>query len=101
MAIVAGALLATERKPTTSCRCPAAGPSWQGFLTGTGAGRDIPTKDQEICGAPRMSRRYCRPDQGVQDAVVYLRRVAKGKPGASGKGPGPGQQACRFEPPSR
>jgi len=61
----------------------------------------IPTKDQEICGAPRDEPQILvGPDQGVQDAVVYLRGVAKGKPwGEPEKVPVLDNTACRFEPP--
>ena len=61
----------------------------------------IPTKDQDICGAPRDEPQILvGPDQGVQDAVVYLRGVAKGKPwGEPEKVPVLDNTACRFEPP--
>lgn len=41
----------------------------------------VPTKDREVCGsgvreAPQM---LLGPDRGVQDAIVYLRKVEKGK----------------------
>lgn len=61
----------------------------------------IPTKDQEICGAPRDEPQILvGPDQGVQDAVVYLRDVAKGKAwGKPEKNPVLDNKSCRFEPP--
>ncbi|GIX48453.1 MAG: methylamine utilization protein [Candidatus Tectimicrobiota bacterium] len=60
----------------------------------------IPTKDKEVCGGPRQEPRIVLgADRGVQEAIVYLKAVTRGKPWA--------QQAgvlvidnvkCRFEP---
>jgi hypothetical protein len=40
----------------------------------------IPTKDKEVCGNPRDEPLILvGPDKGVEDAVVYLKEVPKGK----------------------
>jgi hypothetical protein len=60
----------------------------------------IPNKDVEVCGAPREEPLIqVGPDKGVQNAVVYLVEVAKGKawPG-EGKTPLLDNHKCRFEP---
>jgi hypothetical protein len=61
----------------------------------------IPTKDQEVCGSPRDEPQILvGPDKQVQDAVVYLRDVSKGKPwGTPDKTPVLDNKNCRFEPP--
>lgn len=60
----------------------------------------IPTKDREVCGGPRDEPQVrVGPDMGVQDAVVYLKGVAKGK--AWGKPesiPVLDQEKCIFKP---
>ena len=52
-------------------------------FTGSRAGAEkvIPTKDKEVCGgvARGAADRASRADKGVQDAVVYLKGVEKGK----------------------
>jgi hypothetical protein len=60
----------------------------------------IPTKDQEVCGAPRDEPQVLLgPGKGVQDAVVYLKAVSKGKAwGKSEKTPVLNNRNCRFEP---
>jgi plastocyanin len=60
----------------------------------------IPTKDVEVCGAPREEPMIqVGPDQGVQNAVVYLTQVAKGKAWpAPGKPPEIDNVKCRFVP---
>jgi plastocyanin len=60
----------------------------------------IPTKDKEVCGAPRDEPQIrVGPDKGVQDAVVYLKAVAKGKAwGKQDKTPALDNEKCRFEP---
>ena len=60
----------------------------------------IPTKDKEVCGAPRNEPQiHVGPDKGVQDAVVYLKAVAKGKAwGKQDKTPELDNEKCRFEP---
>jgi hypothetical protein len=61
----------------------------------------IPTKDQEVCGAPRDEPQILvGPDKGVQDAIVYLKAVSKGKAwGKAEKTPALNNHNCRFEPP--
>lgn len=60
----------------------------------------IPTKDQEVCGAPRDEPQIrVGPDKGVQDAIVYLKAVPKGKAwGKADKPPVLDNRNCRFEP---
>lgn len=60
------------------------GGSIEGKVTFTGTvptKKIIPTKDKETCGEMRDEPQVIvGPDKGVQDAVVYLESVAKGKP---------------------
>jgi hypothetical protein len=60
----------------------------------------IPTKDVDVCGAPREEPLIrVGADQAVESAVVYLVEVAKGKAWpASGKTPELNNVKCRFEP---
>jgi plastocyanin len=60
----------------------------------------IPTKDREVCGGPRDEPQISvGPDKGVQDAVVYLKGVAKGKAwGKPDKTPVLDQEKCKFDP---
>ncbi|HEY0633851.1 MAG TPA: carboxypeptidase regulatory-like domain-containing protein [Gammaproteobacteria bacterium] len=60
----------------------------------------IPTKDREVCGGPRdESVVRLGPAQGVQEAVVYLKAVAKGKAWpAQETTPVLDNKSCRFEP---
>lgn len=60
----------------------------------------IPTKDVEVCGAPREEPLIrVGTDQAVESAVVYLVEVAKGKAWAEpGKLPQLNNIKCRFEP---
>jgi len=60
----------------------------------------IPTKDAEVCGGPRDEPQIrVGPDKGVQDAVVYLKEVPKGKAwGATDKVPVLDQERCIFKP---
>jgi hypothetical protein len=60
----------------------------------------IPTKDKEVCGSPRDEPLILvGPDKGVQDAVVYLKEVAKGKAwGKPEKTPEIDNVSCKFEP---
>lgn len=60
----------------------------------------IPTKDKEVCGAPRDDPQIrVGPDKAVQDAVVYLKGVQKGKAwGAADKIPLLDQEHCIFKP---
>lgn len=60
----------------------------------------IPTKDKDVCGAPRDEPQIrVGADKSVQDAVVYLKEVAKGKAwGAADKTPVLDQEKCLFRP---
>lgn len=59
----------------------------------------IPTKDQEVCGAPRDEPQILvGPDKGVQDAIVYLKAVPKGKAWGKTETPVLDNRNCRFEP---
>ena len=60
----------------------------------------IPTKDVEVCGAPREDPLIrVGADQAVESAVVYLVDVAKGKAWAAlSKPPELDNVKCRFEP---
>jgi len=60
----------------------------------------IPTKDKEVCGGPRDEPQIrVGPDKGVQDAVVYLKEVPKGKAwGSPDKVPVLDQEKCIFKP---
>ena len=61
----------------------------------------IPNKDVEVCGGIREEPLIeVGPDKGVQNAVVYLVDVAKGKawPADSSKTPELDNRKCRFEP---
>lgn len=60
----------------------------------------IPTKDREVCGGPRDEPQILvGPDKGVQDAVVYLKAVPRGKPwGPPDKTPVLDNKDCRFDP---
>lgn len=60
----------------------------------------IPTKDKEVCGSPRDEPLILvGADKGVQDAVVYLKEVPKGKAwGKPEKPPEIDNVKCRFEP---
>ncbi len=60
----------------------------------------IPTKDREVCGGVRDEPQIrVGADKGVQDGVVYLKRVEKGKAwGAADKTPVLDQVKCLFQP---
>ncbi|MGB9410825.1 MAG: carboxypeptidase regulatory-like domain-containing protein [Pseudolabrys sp.] len=63
----------------------------------------IPNKDVEVCGGPREEPLIeVGPDKGVQNAVVYLVGVAKGKAWPAEaqqvKTPELVNRKCRFEP---
>jgi plastocyanin len=60
----------------------------------------IPTKDVEVCGAPREEPLIrVGADKAVESAVVYLAEVPKGKAWpAAGKTPELNNLKCRFEP---
>lgn len=82
----------------------AGGGSIQGTVTYNGmvpVKKIIPTKDQAVCGSPRDEPQILVGSGGVvQDAVVYLKAVSKGKPwGKSEKTPVLDNHNCRFDPP--
>lgn len=60
----------------------------------------IPTKDQQVCGGIREEPQIVlAPDKGVQDAIVYLKKVEKGKAWVKPpKLPELNNFKCRFEP---
>jgi polysaccharide lyase family 4-like protein len=60
----------------------------------------LPTKDSEVCGEMREEPLIVvGPDKGVQDVVVYLKDVQKGKePGKPAKKPEINNHKCQFEP---
>lgn len=60
----------------------------------------IPTKDKEVCGGPRDEpMMLVGPGKGVQEAVVYLKEVAKGKAWVKpDKTPEIDNVKCKFEP---
>lgn len=70
------------------------------FLGNVPIKKVIPTKDRETCGAPRDEPQVrLAADKGVQDAVVYLKEVAKGKAwGPLEKTPVLDQESCIFKP---
>src|SRR6266567_9569907 len=60
----------------------------------------IPTKDIEVCGGPyEETLIQVGPDKSVQNAVVYLADIAKGKAWpAEAKKPEINNNKCKFEP---
>ena len=60
----------------------------------------IPTKDVEVCGGPyEETLVQIGPDKSVQNAVVYLVDIAKGKAwGPPAKPPEIDNVKCKFEP---
>lgn len=70
------------------------------FLGSVPMKKVIPTKDREVCGGPRDEAQIrVGTDKGVQDAVVYLKAVDKGKAwGAVDKPPVLDQEKCLFKP---
>ena len=60
----------------------------------------IPTKDVDLCGGPHEEKLVeVGPDKGVQNAVVYLAQVAKGKAWpAQPKPPEVDNVKCKFAP---
>jgi hypothetical protein len=61
----------------------------------------VPTKDREVCGSGvrEVPQMLLGPDRGVQDAIVYLKKVDKGK--AWEKPPQPpaiDNVKCEFKP---
>jgi hypothetical protein len=61
----------------------------------------IPTKDREVCGSePRdVDQMLLNPDKSVQEVVVYLKKVEKGKAWEkASKTPEINNQKCDFHP---
>lgn len=59
----------------------------------------IPTKDREVCGGPRDEPQVrMGAGNGVQDAVVYLKAVARGKAWQTAPTPVLDQERCVFLP---
>jgi plastocyanin len=60
----------------------------------------IPTKDKDVCGNPRDEPQIrVGADKGVQDAVVYLKEVPKGKAwSGADQTPVLDQEKCIFKP---
>jgi hypothetical protein len=60
----------------------------------------IPTKDQEVCGGIRdVPQVIVGPDNGVADAIVYIKNVQKGKQwDKPKKTPTLNNHNCNFEP---
>lgn len=77
-----------------------------GTIEGTVVFRDtvptrkiIPTKDVEVCGGIREEPvMQVGPNQGVQNTVVYLAEVPKGKAWPTAKPPEIDNVKCRFMP---
>jgi hypothetical protein len=65
-----------------------------------GTRKVIPTKDIEVCGGPyEETLVQVGPDKSVQNAVVYLADIAKGKAWpAEAKKPEINNNKCKFEP---
>jgi len=65
-----------------------------------GTRKVIPTKDIEVCGGPyEETLIQVGPDKSVQNAVVYLADIAKGKAWpAEAKKPEINNNKCKFEP---
>jgi plastocyanin len=103
-AIASSAAIATPAQAQTYQEGPVAGGgsiSGKVVFKGTAPMRKIiPTKDTEVCGGPREEPMIqVGSDQGVQNAVVYLTQVAKGKAWpAAAKAPELDNVKCRFEP---
>ena len=59
----------------------------------------LPTKDKDVCGKARKEPTITVGEGGaVQDAVVFLKEVAKGKPWSKMEKPVVNNVACKFEP---
>jgi nitrous oxide reductase accessory protein NosL len=103
--IAAGLLLAVCAAPVHAYEVAAVsnGGKIEGKVTYNGAvpiKKIIPTKDKEVCGGPRDEPQILvGPDKGVEDAIVYLKDVAKGKEwGKPDKNPLLDQENCKFRP---
>ena len=60
----------------------------------------IPTKDKSVCGGMRKEPKILvGPNKGVQEGIVYLKKVKKGKPWSKQEAdPVLDQKGCRFVP---
>lgn len=59
----------------------------------------LPTKDQQVCGQLRQEPEVMLgPDGGVQDGIVYLKTVERGKAWPSAQVPVLDNKDCRFHP---
>jgi plastocyanin len=60
----------------------------------------LPTKDKQVCGELREEPEVMLgPDGGVQDGIVYLEEVEKGKAWSTeAKAPVLDNKSCRFQP---
>src|SRR5438874_12217176 len=65
-----------------------------------GTRKVVPTKDPEVCGGIREEPLILvGPDKGVQDVVVHLKDIQKGKPLAKAAAePAINNHKCNFEP---
>ncbi|HSI58027.1 MAG TPA: carboxypeptidase regulatory-like domain-containing protein [Ideonella sp.] len=70
------------------------------FLGNVPVKKIIPTKDREVCGGARDEPQIrVGADKGVQDAVIYLKGIEKGKAwGPVDKAPVLDQEKCVFKP---
>ncbi|HET6757357.1 MAG TPA: carboxypeptidase regulatory-like domain-containing protein [Burkholderiales bacterium] len=103
--IVAGILTAMYAAPVQAYEVAAVanGGKIEGKVTYNGAvpiKKIIPTKDKEVCGGPRDEPQILvGDDKSVEDAIVYLKDVAKGKEwGKPDKNPLLDQEKCKFRP---
>lgn len=105
LSVVAGVALAAVTGPARAYEAVAVadGGAIKGKVIYTGAvpmRKIIPTKDREVCGGIRDEPEVVvGPDKGVQDAVLYLKKVAKGKAWEKpAKTPELINRECRFVP---
>lgn len=101
--VIASALMASNSVEAYEIAAVTGGGTIEGTVTYGGAvpmKKIIPTKDTDVCGAPREEPMIrVGPGKAVESAVVYLVEVAKGKAWpAVGKPPELDNVKCRFEP---
>jgi hypothetical protein len=60
----------------------------------------VPTKDREVCGSGvrEVDQIVLNPDKTVQEAVVFLQKIEKGKPFPRAKPPELDNVKCDFKP---
>lgn len=61
----------------------------------------MPTRDKSVCGGMRKEPKILvGPDKGVEEGIVYLKKVKKGKPWSKESATVPvlNQEKCRFSP---